>query len=188
MVDGGSTDATAALAAPDCDKLISSARGRARQMNAGAAAATGEIIFFLHADTLIPFDLENALSGIKGGYAWGCFSVSLSGAHPLLRLIGFFINLRSRWTGIISGDQTMFVRGTLFNQAGGFPDIPLMEDIALSRSLKKLSAPVCLKQQVITSSRRWEKHGILRTVLKMWSLRFRYALGADPAILAGKYE
>ena len=188
VVDGGSADATPAVAAPGCDKLINSARGRARQMNAGAAVATGDIVVFLHADTLIPFDLEKALNRIEGDNAWGCFSVRLSGAHPLLRLIGFFINLRSRWTGIISGDQTLFVLGTLFNHAGGYPDIPLMEDIAFSKTLKRYRAPVCLGDTVISSSRRWERYGIVKTMLRMWLRRFRFAVGVNPAILAKDYE
>ena len=188
VVDGGSSDATVTLATPLCDSVVNSARGRARQMNAGAATAAGGVLLFLHADTRLTFDAgklhnENVIDDM-----WGCFSVRLSGSHPLFRIIEFFINLRSRLTHIISGDQVLFISRGLFNRVGGFPDIPLMEDIAISSTLKRRSAPRCLPDTVVTSSRRWERHGIIKTVLQMWLRRFRFAMGVSPAILARDYD
>ena len=179
VVDGGSSDATVTLATPLCDSVVNSARGRARQMNAGAATAAGGVLLFLHADTRLTFDAgklhnENVIDDM-----WGCFSVRLSGSQPLLRIIEFFINLRSRLTHIVSGDQVLFISRGLFNHVGGFPDIPLMEDIAISSTLKRCSAPRCLPDTVVTSSRRWERHGIIKTVLQMWLRRFRFAMGVS---------
>lgn len=187
VVDGGSNDASVALAMPLCDKLIDCAKGRARQMNAGAAAAEGDIYIFLHADTRFTFDPVEVL-GDNRHDKWGCFSVSLSGSHPLFRAFEFFINLRSRLTGIVSGDQTLFVCRDLFIRAGRFPEIPLMEDIAISRTLKRYRRPLCLPNKVISSSRRWERNGIIRTMLRMWLRRFRYAMGVNPAYLAKDYD
>ena len=182
VVDGGSSDATVTLATPLCDSVVNSARGRARQMNAGAATAAGGVLLFLHADTRLTFDAgklhnENVIDDM-----WGCFSVRLSGSHPLFRIIEFFINLRSRLTHIISGDQVLFISRGLFNRVGGFPDIPI------SSTLKRRSAPRCLPDTVVTSSRRWERHGIIKTVLQMWLRRFRFAMGVSPAILARDYD
>lgn len=188
VADGGSTDASAALATPLCDSLVESARGRARQMNAAAAAASGDILIFLHADTYFTFDPGRKLNDIGQAGIWGCFTVRLSGPHPLFRVFEFFINLRARLTGIVSGDQALFVSRDLFEQAGGFPDIPLMEDIAVSKALKHYMTPVCLRDTVISSSRRWEQHGIIKTMLQMWLRRFRYAIGVNPAILARGYD
>lgn len=189
VVDGGSRDRTAEIAGPLADKVLRTGKGRARQMNAGAAAAAGNVYVFLHADTLFQFDVAHILAAnVKTGLAWGRFDLCLSGQHPLLRIIEFFINLRSRFTGIATGDQAIFVTRELFDRAGGFPSIPLMEDIELSRQLKKHCRPICLKNKVITSSRRWEQYGIIRTVLKMWLLRFKYHMGINPAVLAQEYE
>ncbi|MEO6696754.1 MAG: TIGR04283 family arsenosugar biosynthesis glycosyltransferase, partial [Gammaproteobacteria bacterium] len=165
-------------------------RGRARQMNLGAATACGEILLFLHADTRLP---QNAGAVIHSGLAqtgarWGRFDVRLSGRPPLLRVVEALMNWRSRLTGIATGDQAIFVRRDLFERAGGFPDIPLMEDIALSRILKRFSRPFCVRERVITSSRRWEQHGIVRTIFLMWRLRLAYALGADPEQLVRRYS
>jgi rSAM/selenodomain-associated transferase 2 len=188
VVDGGSSDKSVAIAAPLCDQLLPAPRGRARQMNAGARAAAGDLLLFVHADTRIPFALDRVLSIHAGADAWGRFDVRLSGASLWFRIIEFCINLRSRRGGIATGDQCIFISRDLFRRSGGFPDIPLMEDVALSRILKRLASPCCLRERVITSSRRWERHGIFRTVLRMWSLRFRYTLGTDPAILAREYD
>ena len=188
VVDGGSSDASVALAMPLCDRLIESDRGRARQMNAGAVAAEGNILIFLHADTSFTFDPGTVLKDFMHEDEWGCFTVCLSGMHPLFRVVEFFINLRSRLTSIVSGDQTLFVNRDLFSRAGGFPDIPLMEDIAISRILKSYRSPVCLRNKVISSSRRWERYGIVTTVLQMWLRRLRYAMGADPVTLAKNYD
>lgn len=190
VVDGGSADDTVALAAEGADRVLSAARGRAVQMNAGASAARGEILLFLHADTALP---EGALTQMQEGLtqqadkAWGRFDVTIDGASSLLPLVAAMMSLRSRLTGIATGDQAMFVRRDAFEAAGRFPEIPLMEDIALSRALKKISRPVCLRAKVRTSGRRWDKNGPLRTILLMWRLRLAYFLGADPARLALRY-
>lgn len=188
VVDGGSTDSTRMLARPLSDVVMENSIGRARQMNTGAAVAQGGVLLFLHADTLIEFDLEKALKSINSEQAWGRFDVRLSGGHFFLRVIEFFMNIRSRLTAIATGDQAIFITRDLFQKVGGFPDIELMEDIELSGRLKKICRPVCLHQTVISSSRRWEQQGIIRTVLKMWRLRFRYWLGTVPSVLAREYD
>lgn len=190
VVDGGSTDQSAALARPLADLVLHAPRGRAQQMNAGAQHATGNTLLFLHADTRLPKDAAALIAaGMKArAKSWGRFDLRLTGNHPVMRLIEFMINLRSRLSGIASGDQAIFVTKFLFCISGGFPEIGLMEDIALSRRLKRrCGAPLCLPDQVTTSSRRWERNGIVRTILLMWCLRLAYALGADPDHLARVY-
>ncbi len=189
VVDGGSSDDTLHLAHALADQVISAGRGRALQMNAGAARADGEIFVFLHADTHLP---DHAAQLIIEGLArtsrgWGRFDVRLSGTHPLLRVVEWLMNRRSRVSGIATGDQAIFMRRDWFDAAGGFPAIPIMEDIALSRALKRRGPPLCLSERVVTSSRRWEQHGIVRTILLMWWLRLAYACGADPQRLARQY-
>ena len=189
VADGGSRDQSVALAEPLTDGVVVSARGRATQMNAGARKANGEILWFLHADSLPPPDaarlIRNALAPPEPG--WGRFDVRLSGCQPLLRLVERSMNLRSRLTGIATGDQGIFVRRKLFERLGGYPPIALMEDIALSRLLKRRARPACLRQPLQTSSRRWERDGIARTILLMWRLRLAYFLGVDPDRLARIY-
>jgi len=190
VVDGGSSDGTAALARGAADRVVSAPRGRASQMNAGAALARGEVLVFLHADTRLP---ENAgariLQGLAAsGRAWGRFDVRIEGASAFLPVIAFFMNLRSRATGIATGDQAIFVRRDAFERAGRFPSLELMEDIALSRSLKRVSRPLCLADKAVTSGRRWERHGVLRTVFLMGWLRLAFFLGAAPASLARFYD
>ncbi|HHH48457.1 MAG TPA: glycosyltransferase [Gammaproteobacteria bacterium] len=188
VVDGGSRDDTLALARPLTDRVLVAPAGRARQMNQGAQAARGEVLLFLHADTRLPeAACEVIVSALRTAARWGRFDVRLSGAAPAFRMIEFMMNLRSRLTRIATGDQAMFVRKDLFHAVGGFEDIPLMEDIALSRRLKKMAPAACLRQRVVTSSRRWEENGIFQTVLLMWRLRLRYWLGADPARLVRQY-
>ena len=151
-------------------------------MNAGARGASGDTLLFLHADTWLPAEFDRLILEALGNgqRSWGRFDVRFSGRHRLLRVIAAMMNLRSRLSGIATGDQGIFVARTVFDSAGGFPEIPLMEDIALTRRLKRLSPPVCLREKVVTSSRRWERKGILRTVLLMWGLRLGYALGVSP--------
>ncbi|HHM05385.1 MAG TPA: glycosyltransferase [Gammaproteobacteria bacterium] len=189
VVDGGSDDDTARQASPLSDNVISSLRGRARQMNTGADAAANDILLFLHADTLLPHNADKLI--VRGmnqtGKAWGRFDVCLSGRHPMLRVVERSMNLRSRLSGIATGDQAMFVKRAMFEKVGGFPDIPLMEDIALSHQLKQHSRPLCLSTPLVTSSRRWEQHGIMKTIVLMWHLRLAYYFGADPQQLVKRY-
>lgn len=189
IADGGSCDGTAELAAESADAVIHAPRGRALQMNLAAAQAKGRHLLFLHADTRVCERSAQALERqIARDAVWGRFDVRLSGARPLLRLVERLMNLRSRLTGIATGDQAMFVRREVFEQVGGFPAIPLMEDIALSRRLKAIAPPVCLREPVLTSSRRWEQRGIGNTILLMWRLRLLYFFGADPHHLAREYH
>ncbi len=188
VVDGGSRDGTAELAAPLASRLVRAPKGRALQMNAGARAATGNVLLFLHADVQLPQDADRRLAeAFEAGAVWGRFDVRLSGFQPLLRIVEASMNGRSRLTGIATGDQALFMRREAWEWAGGYPGIPLMEDIALSKILKRLARPVCLRERVVVSSRRWEEEGVLRTVLLMWWLRLRYFFGADPAALARRY-
>jgi rSAM/selenodomain-associated transferase 2 len=188
VADGGSSDGTAELARPLACRVIQAPRGRARQMNAGARAARGRYLLFLHADTQLPASAGELLRRLfEQQIVWGRFDVRLSGRQPLLRLVEWLMNGRSRLTGIATGDQAMFVRRDCFEGLGGYPDLPLMEDIALSKQLKRLARPVCLRERVVTSSRRWEQRGVLRTIVLMWWLRLRFFLGADPDKLARAY-
>lgn len=189
VVDGGSSDDTVALAQPLCDCVIAAPRGRALQMNAGAAAAHGDLLLFLHADTRLPDNAPGTLiDAVDAGAAWGRFDVCIDGQHRLLGLIARMMNLRSRLTGIATGDQAIFCSRALFDSLGGYAPIALMEDIDFSRRARALSPPACLRARVTTSGRRWEKHGVLRTVLLMWQLRLRYFFGADPQDLALVYR
>jgi rSAM/selenodomain-associated transferase 2 len=190
LVDGGSSDGTPAVAGPLVDCLLLSEAGRGRQMNRGAQVATREILWFLHADSLLPPGATQAvLEGLgQSGQAWGRFDVRFAGSHPLLRLVAFMMNWRSRLSGIATGDQGVFVAREAFVRVGGFPEIPLMEDVALSRALKRVSRPLCLRLPLVTSSRRWESRGILRTIVLMWWLRLAFALGVSPQRLARMYR
>lgn len=190
VVDGGSRDATAELARPLADRVIDGPRGRARQMNAGAAAASSSSLLFLHADTRLP-DRADALIAralATDPLAWGRFDVRIDGRSRLFPVIAALMNRRSRWSGIATGDQAMFMTRAAFEAAGGFPDQPLMEDIELSSRLKRLRAPVCLRERVITSGRRWEQRGVWRTIVLMWRLRLLYALGVSADRLAAWYR
>jgi len=188
VADGGSTDGTPALAAPLADQVLNAPQGRARQMNAGATRATGVALLFLHADTHLPADALRAVDRALNRHRWGRFNVRFDSRRPLLWLVARMMNLRSRLTGIATGDQALFVTRAAFESVGGFPEQPLMEDIELSRRLKKISSPACLKIPVVTSARRWEEHGAWRTILLMWRLRWAYWRGASPAQLARRYD
>jgi len=190
VVDGGSADDTVVLARPLADFVITSARGRATQMNAGAAIARGETLLFLHADTRLPADADRlVLEGLpQSRRAWGRFDVTIDGTHALLAVIARGMNLRSRLTGIATGDQAIFVTRAAFDAAGGFPEIALMEDITFARELKRISRPLCLRARVTTSGRRWESRGAWRVMFRMWRLRLAYFFGADPRDLAKRYD
>jgi rSAM/selenodomain-associated transferase 2 len=187
VADGGSRDGTVEHARPHADRVVTAPRGRGAQMNAGATAATGRVLVFLHADTRLPADADRLVcDGLaRSGRAWGRFDVRIAGTHPLLPLVAAAMNLRSKATGIVTGDQAMFVTREAFGP--GFPDIPLMEDIAMSKRLKQCGLPLRLAGPVVTSGRRWERHGVLRTILLMWWLRSAYFFGVDPARLARAY-
>jgi rSAM/selenodomain-associated transferase 2 len=189
VVDGGSSDRTSELARPLADIVLKAPRGRARQMNAGAARASGDILVFLHADTRLPPASDRLIfEGLRRSRrVWGRFDVAIAGRNPMLRVVAATMNLRSRVSGIATGDQAIFVTRAAFAACGGYPDIPLMEDIALSRRLKRAGRPLCLAECVTTSGRRWEQGGIVRTILLMWRLRLAYFLGAEPAALARRY-
>lgn len=188
VVDGGSTDGTRAIAQPLADRVLQAPRGRASQLNAGAAATRAEVLLFLHADTQLPADADRLIGqALQEGHRWGRFDVRIEGRHPLLPLVAWFMNRRSRLTGIATGDQAMFVQRRLFESVGGFAAMPLMEDIDLSRRLKAIEMPACLRERVSTSGRRWDQHGFWRTVLLMWRLRAAHALGTDAHMLALRY-
>lgn len=189
VADGGSRDRTVDIARLLADRVISAPRGRGAQMNAGAAAAGGDVLLFLHADTVLPPQADVlVLEGLRGAARqWGRFDVRIEGRSPLLAVISGFMNWRSRVTGIATGDQAMFVTRAAFAAAGRFPDIPLMEDVALSKRLKRVSRPLCLAARVIVSGRRFDERGAVRTVLLMWRLRLEYWLGVPPATLARRY-
>lgn len=190
VVDGGSRDDTVALARPLCDQVLEAPRGRASQMNAGARLARGEALLFLHADCRLPADAERLIvEGLNGsGHSWGRFDIDIEGRDPLLRVVAWFMNRRSRLTGIATGDQGMFVRAEVFRRCGGFPDVALMEDIRLSRMLKSVDRPLCIEARITSSGRRWEDHGTLRTIALMWRLRLAHFFGADPRQLAARYD
>ncbi len=188
IVDGGSHDKTIFISSALADKVIVSESGRARQMNLGAKHAEHDVLWFLHADSIIHknsiYLIQNALMNTD----WGRFNVRLSGTHFLFRIIEKMMNIRSRIFAIATGDQGIFVKKTVFDSVGGYSNIPLMEDITLSKHLKKISRPMCVNSSLITSSRRWEEKGIISTVLLMWRLRFLYWLGVSADRLALQYK
>lgn len=190
VADGGSSDDTVLLARPLADLVIAARRGRASQMNAGAQRARAEVVLFLHADCIVPANADTLVSSALAGsaHAWGRFDVALRGRHPALPVIAALMNARSRLSGICTGDQAIFVTRTAFAAVGGFPAIALMEDIAISKALKRIGRPLCLRHKVCASGRRWERQGALRTIMLMWRLRLAYFLGADPRRLAAIYE
>lgn len=189
LIDGASNDGSAALARASGLLVIDSRRGRARQMNAGAQIATSDVLLFLHADTRLP---NGAISHINDalahGAVWGRFDVCISGKSIWLKVIARLINLRSRWSGIATGDQAIFVKRDAFNAVDGFPDQPLMEDIELSCRLKRLGKPACLPGPAVTSGRRWQTHGVWPTIVLMWRLRWDYWRGVSAETLAERYR
>lgn len=189
LVDGGSQDGSAAFARALGFPVLDAARGRARQMNAGAQATASDALLFLHADTRLPVQgLEQVQAALAAGAVWGRFDVRIEGRSPWLRLIALLMNRRSRWSGIATGDQAIFVKRAAFDAVGGFPDQPLMEDIELSKCLNRLAKPSCLPGPAVTSGRRWETRGVWRTIVLMWRLRWAYWLGASAEALAERYR
>jgi len=190
IVDGGSEDGSADIAERAGFSVLRAARGRARQMNAGAARAGGDLLLFLHADTHFPDGavalVTQALA--SGAHHWGRFDVRIEGHHFMLRIVGHMMNLRSRWSGIATGDQAMFVTRAAFQAVGGFADQPLMEDIELSKRLRNITRPACIDRCVSTSGRRWETRGVWRTILLMWRLRWQYWRGVPASQLARAYR
>lgn len=187
VVDGGSSDGTPRLAQRFAERVIVAPRGRGAPMNAGAALGSGDALLFLHADTALPENADRLIAEALALRAWGRFDLRIAGRHPLLTVIARMINWRSSLTGIATGDQAIFVTRQAFLSVGGFPDLPLMEDIAISRRLKALCRPFCIGVPVVTSGRRWEHYGVLRTIVLMWRLRLAYYLGVAPARLALRY-
>lgn len=188
VVDGGSTDDSAAIAAPQVDLCLRSPPGRAQQMNVGAGRAEGDILLFLHIDSRLPAGADAlVLQALVQGCVWGRFDVRLSGQQPAFRIIESAMNLRSRLTGVATGDQAIFVTRAAFDRVGGYADVPLMEDVMLSKALRRVGKPACLAARVLSSSRRWEQHGISKTVWLMWRLRLAFFLGASPQKLHAQY-
>ena len=189
VADGGSRDRSMEIARPLADRVLVAPRGRGSQMNAGATAASGDVLLFLHADVTLPPQADLlVLGGVRESFwQWGRFDVRIEGRSPLLAVVAGLMNWRSLITGIATGDQSMFVKREAFASVGGFPDIPLMEDVALSKRLKRVSRPLCLAARVVASGRRFDDYGAARLVLLMWRLRLEYWLGADPAVLARRY-
>ena len=189
VVDGGSSDGTRELAAPLVDRVMHSAPGRATQMNAGANAATGDTLLFLHADSLLPERADELIDGaLSVTHAqWGRFDVQIAGANFMFPIISWFMNQRSRLTGIATGDQGIFIHRLAFARLGGFPDQPLMEDIEFSVRMGRVTLPVFVSARLTTSGRRWEKHGIWRTIWLMWRLRWQYSRGVNAAEIHRAY-
>lgn len=190
VIDGGSRDNTVEKIAGRADVVLHTSTGRSTQMNRGAAVARGNVLWFLHVDSRVPAGADKLITnGLESsGRQWGRFDVQLSGNTVLLRCVAFFMNLRSRLTGVTTGDQGIFVTRDAFTRIGGFPPVELMEDIRISCMLKQISAPLCLRKNIVASSRRWERDGLLRTVLLMWMLRLGHALGVSPSCLARIYQ
>lgn len=189
VIDGGSNDDTVSITEQYADKVLRSDAGRAMQMNSGIDEALGDALLFLHADTRLPGDaVSKIIDAIEDGYFWGRFNVRLSGKHFMFRIIERMMNMRSCITGVATGDQAIFVSLESIEIVGAYPRLPLMEDVVFSKRLRKLGWPACIKQQVVTSSRRWEDKGIVRTMLLMWRLRLLFFLGVSADKLAREYQ
>jgi len=190
VVDGGSVDATATLAAAGADRVLNASSGRASQMNAGAHVASGDVLLFMHADCALPPNAADEIrAAMRYGLRWGRFDVTIVGQPHVLKLVAYMMNLRSRLTGIATGDQGIFVQRALFMRVDGYAALPLLEDVALSKTLKRVAGrPACLRARIRTSGRRWEAKGAWNTIVTMWRLRLAFALGADPGKLASQYE
>ena len=188
LVDGGSSDASVQIIEDAGLACRHTDRGRAVQMNDGAQAAAGDVLLFLHADTRISSTaIARARQATDEGAIGGFFRVCLRSPRPLLRFVGKMISWRSRLSGVASGDQAIFVTRSAFDQAGGYAPLPLFEDVDLSRRLKRLGPFLAMDTSVITSARRWENGGAIRTILRMWALRVLYYCGVSPDRLERYY-
>ncbi|MDH5436192.1 MAG: TIGR04283 family arsenosugar biosynthesis glycosyltransferase [Gammaproteobacteria bacterium] len=188
LVDAGSDDNTVEVATPLCDLVIITKRGRAHQMQAGINKSCGDVLWFLHGDTIVSENTYFLIQQALNKHLWGRFNVTINSQYKFLRLVAFMMNLRSCITGVCTGDQGIFVKKEIYTQVGGFPIIPLMEDIALSKKLKRLGRPACIKTSINTSGRRWESHGVIKTILLMWLLRMLYFFGKNPVSLKKYYK
>ena len=187
LVDGGSQDDTVHIATGKADQILISAAGRALQMNAGAKMAKKKVLLFLHIDTQLPSGADKNILDVCQKFEWGRFDVKFTSERFIFKIIALMMNWRSRTTHIATGDQCLFFDRQVFEKIGGFPEIPLMEDIAISKIIKKYHKPACLYDKVTTSSRRWEEQGVIFVIIKMWYLRFFYFLGVSPDNLVRKY-
>jgi rSAM/selenodomain-associated transferase 2 len=180
VVDGGSADRTVAAALPLCTRLLIGEPGRAAQMNLGGRASNADYLCFLHADSLPGMSAGQLQACLAGAPLWGFCRVRLSSPRRVFRLIEWFMNVRSRLTAVATGDQMLFLRRDVFERSGGFDPIPLMEDVAYSKRLRRLGRPLMIAEPVLSSSRRWEQRGVVWTVLSMWGLRLAYFAGVSP--------
>lgn len=189
VVDAGSTDGTTEISRQLAARVVCGPRGRGRQMNEGAKAVGGDVLLFLHADTVLPLGACSLIreAARSPGFVWGYFDVCIAGQSRWLPVIAFLMNRRSRLTRVATGDQAIFMSRRAFDTAGGFPEIPIMEDVALSKTLRRQGRPACLRARVVTSGRRWDVNGALRTVATMWLMRFGFWLGVAPSRLAWLY-
>lgn len=191
ITDGGSEDGTITIAEEICDHIVTSPPGRGHQLNTGADKAKGDLLLFLHADTILPDNFDNLISGNldeSKQFSWGFFKVQLSGKNTIFRLIETLINIRSGLTAVSTGDQCLFMTKKMFDRVNGFSQIAIMEDVDISKRLKAICKPIIISSPVITSSRRWEENGILKTILLMWVLRFLFFIGVSPNTLKSYYN
>lgn len=189
VVDGGSTDRSVEVARSRCDHLIAGPRGRARQMNAGAALASGDVVVFVHADTIVPTtfaaDIELALDDSR--IAGGRFDIAFDVRSPALDVVATMISTRSRLMRSATGDQAIFVRRGVFDHLGGYADIELCEDVDFIRRMRRVGRLACLRTAVITSSRRWRRHGVVRTIVRMWIVKSLFLAGVSAQWLKRHY-
>jgi rSAM/selenodomain-associated transferase 2 len=189
VADGGSSDDSVAIARTLANSVIVARRGRARQMNDGVAAADGDVLAFVHADTLVPTDFASQIEAALDDptVVGGRFDVRLDAAPPAYWMLSTLINWRSRVMRSATGDQAIFVRREVFERLGRYPDLEICEDIAFVRSLRRAGRLACIRARVITSARRWQSHGIIRTVFRMWIIKALFLLGISPAWLKRHY-
>lgn len=188
LVDAGSDDSTVSQTENLVDKCCYADKGRANQMNKGAEQADGDILLFLHADTLIGDDADRFIINSLKHFRWGRFKVRFSSSRPVFKLIAYMMNVRSCWSSVATGDQAIYVEKMLFTEMTGFPQLPIMEDVQFSKNLNKRNRMDCLEHEVMTSSRRWEQNGVIKTIILMWGLRLAYFLGVSAARLKSWYR